>query len=160
MTAVAPLQQSLDLGSSRMPFAEAARRLTVSQADLCAMILSGHLTQVAPRHVDALEVEQIAAQQPRLAERMRRSPDRLPRTTESALWLLADWGGTGRPQEVAAVLQLSWQNTDRLMKNALQAGFVDTDSANGDSGRKNRLYTLTAEGWEYVDKYHTLIVSK
>lgn len=159
MTAGAALQQSLSLGNSRMSFAAAARRLAISQADLCALILEGKLTQVTPHCVDPLEVESIVAQQPKPAQRMRRSPERLPRTTESGLWLLDDWGGNGFLQDIAAALELSWQNTDRLMRTALQAGFVETSVENTAGRRAIRQYTLTRSGWEYVEKYHTPIVS-
>lgn len=145
MTAPAEVQSSLELGElSTMTFAEAALRLTTSQAELCRLILAGDLRQAGRRRVERAGVEALAHQQKPHKDRMRRAPGRLSRSAESGLWLLSDWGGSARTTDLGAGMEVSWQNADGRMQTALKFGYVI---------RADRTYTLTEEGWEYVRKY-------
>src|SRR4051794_36521220 len=106
----APEAQHLEFGdpARQMPFREAAFRLMISRAELCELILAGVLPQVGRGLVDRDELEKLATGLPSPQERMRRGPDRLVRTTETFLWLLADWGGHARITDLAAGMEVTW----------------------------------------------------
>ncbi len=146
MTAQAEVQPAQELGDDRwMSFAEAALRLIVSEAELCRLILSGQLHQVGRRFVDRQEVEQLAAQQPKKSDRMRRAPGQLPGSTETGLWYLADWApGKATDTDLAAVMGITWHAAYQKMAKAIEAGLIE---------RHDRHYFVTDRGWEYIAKF-------
>lgn len=147
----APVAAQLPLAfddATGMSFSEAARRLAISKAQLCQMILDGELTQIRRGYVDRLQIEAIAERLPKHKDRRRRDPNRLPRTTEDALWLLADWGGTGGVNDLAAAMEVSWQTADGLIQNAVSSGFAE---------RVAKSYCVTDEGWSYVTKHRSAL---
>jgi hypothetical protein len=152
MSLPAGLQQPIDGIADDISFTSAAEKLAVSEATLCQLILMGHLTRVGERTVARGEVDDLVKQQLKRAERTRRAKDRLPRTTEHALWLLADWGGRGRVINLAASLEVSSQNVHAMITTAVSAGYVERAS-----GKQPGYYRLTGDGWRYVQTHRTLI---
>jgi hypothetical protein len=147
------LQQPLEGIADDISFTSAAEKLAVSEATLCQLILMGHLTRVSERTVARNEVDDLAKQQLKPGQRTRRAKGRLPRTTEHALWLLADWGGRGRVIGLAAALEVSWQNVHAKITTAVNAGYVERAA----SGQHPAHYRLTRDGWRYIRTHRSLI---
>lgn len=131
-----------------MSLSEAAYRLGVYKRDVALLLWEGLLRHEGAGIVNGNDVLRLVASQPAQENRMKRDPGRLPRITESVLWLLADWGGRGRVTELASALEVAWVTANEPVLKLIDAGLLR---------RHKRRCHLTEEGWVYVERHRRLL---
>lgn len=130
------------MGSS-MTAAEAAKALLLTQARLAELVWTGQLREPVDGRYDAQDIGKLAGgSQGRDLPAHKHRRRLLGWSRHRAVWLLRDWGGTGRTGQIAIALQLNMSSLSQAMTAVAQDGYVE---------RRVDGWHLTEKGRDYCE---------
>lgn len=146
----APTQEVVP-GQGYVGEAEATYLLRTSRARLAELVLERRLTPVGdspPRVFSRNEVDALAAAWAPPGgwhtSRIRPPEGRLPRVEDKTVWLLHDWGGSGRGVDIQIALTQTAHAASKVCNRLREGGYVQW---------RGRRWCLTAKGWSYTRQH-------